>query len=52
MNKYVSPLIETEENYGADVISSSGGFRIGSLDGVDEGDSKSAIFDAGFWFNN
>ncbi|MBQ4509359.1 MAG: hypothetical protein II984_01430 [Clostridia bacterium] len=52
MNKYFAPTIEIQKIHSADVITASGGVTIGELKGFDNGESKTAIFDAGFWFNN
>lgn len=52
MSKYISPIIKFEEIESADVITVSGGVSISALEGVDSGDSKSAIFNAGFWFKS
>lgn len=50
MSKYVSPIIEIEKVHSVDVITSSNAVTISELKGVDNGESKTAIFDAGFWF--
>lgn len=50
MNKYISPKIEIQELHSADVITSSVGVTYGALEGVDNGESKTAIFNANFWF--
>ena len=55
MNKYITPTIEYIEIESSDVITASTGtqgYEIGALDGVDSEGSKSAIFDAGFFWNN
>ncbi len=49
MNKYISPEIEIQNLHSADVITSSGGVTYGQLDGVDDENSKSAIFNVSFW---
>lgn len=51
MNKYVSPEIEIHDLHSADVITSSKETAVtyGALEGVDNENSKSAIFDASFW---
>lgn len=49
MNKYISPTIEIQNLHSADVITSSGGVTYGQLDGVDDENSKSAIFNVSFW---
>ena len=49
MNKYVSPEIEIQNLHSADVITSSGGVTYGQLGGVDDENSKSAIFNVSFW---
>ncbi len=51
MNKYITPTIEIEEIQCTDVITASGGVTIGELEGVDNGNSKSAIFSASHWIN-
>ncbi len=53
MNKYETPIIEIEALDIPDIITASVGnsVRIDKLEGFDEGDSKSAIFDASFWIN-
>lgn len=51
MNKYISPKIEIERIEVEDVITASGsGVTIAALEGVDSEESKSAIFNALFWF--
>ena len=51
MNKYISPKIEISKIEVEDVIATSGsGVTIAALNGVDSEDSKSAIFNALFWF--
>lgn len=50
MNKYISPEIKIEEIESADVLLASGGVSIGELEGYDTEGTKSAIFDAEFWF--
>lgn len=49
MNKYVSPTIEYVEIDTADVVMASK-FQVKSLEGVDTGDEKTAVFDAAKWF--
>lgn len=49
MNKYITPTIEYNIIESADVITTSGGVKIGTLEGVDTEDSVSAIFDANFF---
>ena len=49
MNKYVSPEIEIQNLHSADVITSSGGVTYGQLEGVDNAESKTAIFNVSFW---
>ena len=49
MSKYIKPEIEILELESADVITASSGVEIGELKGVDDGNSKTAIFNAGFW---
>jgi len=49
MNKYISPKIEISQIEVEDVIATSG-VTIEALEGVDSGDSKSAVFNALFWF--
>ena len=51
MNKYVSPEIEIQNLHCNDVILSSNTAAItyGALEGVDNENSKSAIFDANHW---
>ena len=52
MNKYTEPTIDIQEVESADVINASGGgVKIGELPGFDTNESKTAIFDADFWFN-
>ena len=55
MTKYVSPKIKIEELRVEDVMETSGapvnGVTYGQLEGVDTESSKSAIFNAGFWFD-
>lgn len=50
MNKYIAPEMEIAQIEAEDVITASGGVVIEALEGVDSGDSKSAIFSARFWF--
>ena len=54
MNKYVSPTIKIEEIEAADLITASRtetvGYEVKSLEGVDTGDEKTAVFDASKWF--
>ena len=55
MNKYISPAIKIEEIEAADVILASSdvntaGYEVKSLDGIDTGDDKSAVFSALRWF--
>ena len=49
MNKYVSPTIEYVEIDTADVVMAST-YQVKSLEGVDTGDEKTAVFDAAKWF--
>ena len=52
MNKYIAPIIEIESIEATDVVLVSGaGYEVTALEGVDSGDSKSAVFSAGFWIN-
>lgn len=53
MNKYEPPVIEIDALDASDIITASGdnAVRIDKLEGFDEGESKSAIFDASFWIN-
>lgn len=51
MNKYITPIIELTEIEVADVITSSSGVEITALEGVDSGDTKSAVFNVNFWFS-
>ena len=49
--KYLTPTIEVESIEATDVILASGkGYEITALEGVDTGDSKSAVFDISSWF--
>ena len=48
MNKYVSPTIKIEDIDVSDVVLASG-YEIKALDGVDSGDSKSAVFNVNRW---
>ena len=50
MNKYISPTIEVINLHTVDVITSSNGVKIGTLEGVDNAESKTAIFDVNHWF--
>ena len=51
MSKYISPIIEIEKVHSADVITSSvSAVTYGELKGVDNGESKTAIFDVNYWF--
>lgn len=52
MNKYVSPEIEIQNLHSADVITSSGGVTYGQLEGVDDENSKTAIFNAEHWITH
>lgn len=54
MNKYITPKVEINEAFCADVITISPEAPVvpvtyESLPGVDEGDSKSAVFNVGLW---
>ena len=49
MSKYIKPEIEILQLESADVITVSSGVEIGELKGVDNENSKTAIFNAGFW---
>ena len=49
MNKYISPEIEIQNLHSADVITSSGAVTVGQLEGVDNTESKTAIFNVSFW---
>ena len=51
MNKYVSPEIEIQDLHSEDVIMSSNEAAVayGALEGVDDENSKSAIFNVNFW---
>ncbi|MBQ8146412.1 MAG: hypothetical protein IJ039_06470 [Clostridia bacterium] len=49
MNKYIKPTIEISFVEVADVIAASGGVTVTALEGVDTGDSMSAVFNANFW---
>ena len=51
MNKYISPEIEIQNLHSADVITSSTAQAItyGAIEGVDDENSKSAIFNVSFW---
>ena len=51
MTKYIAPKIEILKAEAADVITVSGAVEVGELKGVDNENSKSAIFNAGFWLN-
>ena len=53
MKKYISPTIELVEIETNDIMSVSNGtgVYIAPLEGVDEGDSQSAIFDVGYWLS-
>lgn len=50
MNKYISPEIEILQIEVEDVIAASGAVTVEALEGVDSGESKSAVFNALFWF--
>lgn len=53
MNKYISPEIEIQNLHSADVITSSSEPIIyGALEGVDDENSKSAIFNAEHWITH
>lgn len=52
MNKYIKPTIEISIIEVVDVIAASSGVTVTALGGVDTGDSKSAVFNAGYWINN
>ena len=51
MNKYVSPEIEILNVHSDDVIMASNEAAVtyGALEGVDDENSKSAIFNVSFW---
>ena len=51
MNKYISPTIEIQKLHSADVITLSALFQIGKLEGVDDEESKTAIYNAGNWIS-
>ena len=54
MNKYFSPTIQIEEVKSTDILLASGEVapvvEVKALEGVDTGDSKTAIFDASRFF--
>jgi len=52
MNKYIAPTIKIEEVDTSDIIlaSSSIGYEVKSLKGVDTDGEESAIFDVMRWF--
>ena len=49
MKKYITPKIEAEQISVTDIIATSEGVTIEALEGVDSGDSKTAVFDANRW---
>jgi hypothetical protein len=49
MSKYVSPKIEILNIHTADVITLSLLFQIGKLEGIDDEESKTAIYNAEQW---
>ena len=51
MEKYIAPSIEVVKLETNDVmfLSAEGPLKFDKLDDVDEGDDKSAIFDAVYW---
>ena len=49
MIKYISPEIKIEQIEANDVILASNAVSIVALEGVDDGDSKTAIFNASHW---
>lgn len=54
MNKYITPKVEINEAFCADVITISPeepvvGVVYEALPGVDEGNSKSAVFNVNLW---
>ena len=54
MNKYVSPEIEIQMLQSDEVIMASeeAAITYGTLEGVDDENSKSAIFNVSFWLKN
>ena len=50
MNKYFSPTIQIEETEGNDIILTSTGYEVKTLEGVDTGNDKSAVINASRWF--
>ena len=51
MKNYIAPTIEVEEIEVKDLMLASG-YQLAELTGVDSDGTKSAVFNAGFWFSN
>ena len=49
--KYISPVIKIESVKADDVILASGSYQVAALEGVDQGEDKSAIFSVSHWFH-